>query len=259
MQLFKLTEIGITTQIIRRSKWYKDIKVLGFNTIEINRQNSVLYCNLYFLEKIKRYTRGCALSLHSATKGIFQDRRSFTEANLAMLLAEVDMCNILEAPQLVFHLTDGILEKGCKKKLGDIIDYASDHGVRMMYEPNSHMVADHSYDILETFPKIGYALDLGHLNCALCGSTLGCDMEQFIRQIRERVEYLHVSNNNGLRDEHISLGEGTLKWRRVLDLLNLSNVTKMIIEVRSMDRVEPTLRDLSDYLQVRYENCLMYN
>ena len=259
MQAPKLPRIGITTQIIRRSKWYKELGTLGFDTIEINRQNSVLYCNLYFLEKIKRYTQGYVLSLHSGSRGIFQRQRSFTEANLAMLRAEVDICSILNARQLVFHLSDGIASASDKRRLQEIIDDASDQGIRMMYEPNSHMVADYAYDALDSFPRIGLALDIGHLNCGHGGGTLGCEMDHFVRNVHDRVEYLHVSNNNGMRDEHTALSEGTLKWRHLLDSLDLTRVTTMIIEVRSMDRVAGTYCDMLDYMQGRYPDYTLYN
>ena len=73
---------------------------------EINRHNSTLPLDLYFLEKVKVYTQGYDLSVHSSAKGVFQSRTSFTEANLAVLLAEVDVCATLGARQLVFHLCD---------------------------------------------------------------------------------------------------------------------------------------------------------
>jgi hypothetical protein len=49
-------KIGVTTQVIRQAKWYKFIDELGFKAIEINRLNSKLHFNLFFLEKVKRYT-----------------------------------------------------------------------------------------------------------------------------------------------------------------------------------------------------------
>ena len=139
--------IGITTQIIRHSKWYKHIGDLGFEAIEINRQNSKLHFNLYFLEKVKKYLEGFALSLHSGTSGIFQPYETFTKANLATLAAEVDICRFLGAEQFVFHLNEGFLSKENKKRLKEVISYGLDSGVTMLYESNSLLVADYAYDI----------------------------------------------------------------------------------------------------------------
>ena len=241
--------IGITTQIIRQAKWYKHIGELGFNTIEINRQNSKLHFNLFFLEKVKKYTHGFNLSVHSGTAGIFQPIESFTKANLAILQAEVEVCAFLGARQFVFHLNDGIISADNKKRLKDVLSYAADLGVEMLYESNSALVADYAYDILGTFPELGYVLDLGHLNNGHGSGKLGCAMDDFVRQVRNRVVYIHASNNSGQKDEHHGLEDGTLNWRRILDMLDISKIIKIIIEVRHAHMVEKSTAALMSYLE----------
>jgi hypothetical protein len=90
-------KVGVSTQVILQPKWYKDVPKLGLGTVEINRRNSKLYFNTYFLKKIGRYLEGFDLSLHSATTGIFQEWESFTRAELEVLTAEVDICRFLGA------------------------------------------------------------------------------------------------------------------------------------------------------------------
>lgn len=247
-QKFKIPKIGITTHIIRQSKWYKHFQSLGFDTLEINRQMSKLYLDLYFCEKIKHYTKNVDLSIHSGTKGVFQPNSHFTKANLAVLTAEVELCAILGARQLVFHLSDGLLSADEKKQLAEVIAYAKRLDIRMMYESNSVMIARDAYEVLNSFPDLGYVLDLGHLNNGFGRGRLGCKIDEFIRNIRERIEYIHASNNCGTRDEHEALSKGTLNWRFVLDMIDLSKVEKIIIEVRDIDMVECSYNDLSRYL-----------
>ena len=241
--------IGITTQTIRRAKWYKQVQDLGFRAIEINRRNSKLHLNLYFLEKVKKYVEGFDLSLHTGTAGIFQDHESFTKANLAILTAEVDVCRVLGADQLVLHLNDGFMSPENKRRLGEVFAYARDMGVEILYESNSMLVADYAYDVLESFPDLGYVLDLGHLNAGHGTGRLGCDLERFVRQVRDRTVYVHASNNSGSCDEHCGLENGTLDWRHVLDLLDLEKVRKIIIEVRYMEMVENSRQELLRYLE----------
>jgi sugar phosphate isomerase/epimerase len=241
--------IGITTQIIRKAKWYKIIHELGFKAIEINRRNSKLHFNLYFLDKVQRYMAGFDLSIHSGTAGIFQQNESFTRANLAILTAEVDVCRVLGAQQLVFHMSEGILTPENKKRLKQVITYAEDLGVEMLYESNNTLVAEHAYDILENFPELGYVLDLGHLNHGFGRGKLGCEIDEFIHQVKDRVVYIHASNNSGRRDEHNGLENGTLNWRFVLDELDLSKIKKIIIEVRYLDMVEDTRKALTRYIE----------
>lgn len=247
--MIKTPTIGITTQIIRRAKWYKYINELGFNTVEINRQNSKLHFNLFFLEKVKRYMKGFDLSIHSGTAGIFQPYESFTKANLSILTAEIDVCSFLGARQFVFHLNEGYISPDNKRRLQEVLSYAADLGVDMLYESNSTLVADYAYDILESFPELGYVLDLGHLNNGYGSGKLGCAIDDFVSQVRNRVVYIHASNNSGRRDEHNGLENGTLDWRQVLDMLDISKIAKIIIEVRHEHMIEESVLELTSYLK----------
>lgn len=241
--------IGITTQVIREAKWYKHVREFGFNTVEINRQNSKLHFNVYFLEKVKRYLSGFDLSVHSGTSGIFQPRESFTKANLATLSAEIDLCKFLGARQFVFHLSDGFLSPDNKKRLHELVSYARDLGVQMLYESNSTLQADHAYDVLGAFPQLGYVLDLGHLNHGYHSGYLGCEIDDFVGQVKNRAVYIHASNNSGRRDEHKGLNDGTLDWRHVLDLLDISKLSKIIIEVRQAHMIEESARELTRFFE----------
>jgi sugar phosphate isomerase/epimerase len=247
--MFMTPIVGITTQIIRHAKWYKYIHELGFDAVEINRRTSKLHFNCYFLEKVKKYMDRFDLSVHSGTAGIFQPYESFTKANLAVLTAEIDVCCILGARQLVFHLNDGILSPENKKRLKEVISYGVGQGVEMVYESNSVLVADYAYDILESFPELGYVLDLGHLNNGYGRGKLGCEIDEFIHQVKDRVVYVHINNNSGKRDQHHGLENGTLDWRHVLDMLDFSKISKMIIEVRRMEMVESSRIELIRYLK----------
>ena len=241
--------IGITTQVIRQAKWYKYLRELGYRTIEINRQNSKLHFNLFFLEKVKRYLEGFDLSIHSGTAGIFQPHESFTKANLAILTAEIDVARYLGARQFVFHLSDGFMSVDDKRRLKEVLSYARDAGVDMLYESNSTLNADYAYDVLGSFPGLGYVLDLGHLNNGFGNGKLGCAIEDFVGQVKGRVAYIHASNNSGRRDEHKGLEEGTLDWRRVLDMLDLSRIAKIIIEVRHIHMLADSTAGIMRYLE----------
>ena len=118
-----------------------------------------------------------------------------------------------------------------------------------LYESNSAAVADYAFDILDSLPQVGYVLDLGHLNNGQGRGVLGCPMDDFLRQVRDRVVYVHASNNSGLRDEHNGLEEGSLDWRHVLDMLDLSKILKIIVEVRRVEMIERTTAELMSYLE----------
>lgn len=240
--------LGTTSQIIRSSKWYKDVAGLGVDAIEINRRYSKLHFNAYFLEKVKRYLKGIHVSLHSATTGLFQELDSFSKAELAILHAEIDVAGLLDAHEVVFHINRRALNEVHKRQLMRIIDYAKEKDIDLIYESDAGLQADHTCDVLETFENIGYALDLGHLNNGYSKNLLGCEIDEFISRVRERVVYIHANNNCGTMDEHKGLNDGTLDWCAVLDLLDIHKIKKIIIEVRSIEYLKDTLGTLRHYL-----------
>jgi len=243
--------IGITSQVIRMSKWYKAVAQMGFDAIEINRRNSKLHLSTFYLEKIKRYLHGIQISLHSATTGIFQELESFTSAELSVLRAEVDVARILGAGELIFHINDGRLNREKRRALSAAIDYAHLNGVLPIYESDAGFNAGRVFRVLDTFPDIGYALDLGHLNTGWGRNLLGCSIDAFIEKIKHRVVYIHADNNDGIKDQHLGLDHGSLDWQAVLNRLDICQIRKIIMEVCSAEHVSDSRRALRNYLAKR--------
>ncbi|MFZ1986674.1 MAG: TIM barrel protein [Desulfatitalea sp.] len=248
---FQWPLIGATSQVIRISKWYKAAVQLGFDALEINRRNSKLHLGTFHLEKIKRYLQGLHISLHSATTGIFQELESFSCAEMAVLQAEVDVARILGADELIFHINAGRLDVGKRLKLRPIIDYAHTCGILPIYESDAGMNAGQVLKVLDMFPDIGYALDLGHLNNGWGRNLLGCRIDTFIEKIKHRVVYVHANNNDGIKDQHYGLEQGCLDWRSVLDQLDIRQIRKIIIEVCSAEHIADSRRALLNYLDKR--------
>ncbi len=58
-------------------------------------------------------------------------------------------------------------------------------------------------------PRIGVCLDIGHANYSSQKIT------QWFEQLGDRIGYLHLSDNKGIYDDHLPLGEGTVDWDEV--------------------------------------------
>jgi sugar phosphate isomerase/epimerase len=243
--------IGATSQVIRSAKWYKTAAGLGFDALEINRRNTRLHLNTFHLAKVKRYLQGLHISLHSATTGIFQELESFSQAELATIKAEVDIARILEAGELIFHINAARMDAKRQQSLRRVIDYAHESGILPIYESDAGMNAKQVLKVLEIFPDIGYALDLGHLNNGWGRNLLGCRIDAFIEKINHRVVYIHANNNDGIGDQHWGLDQGGLDWRAVLDRIDIRQIRKIIIEVCSADYLDGSRRVLCDYLDRR--------
>ncbi len=68
-------------------------------------------------------------------------------------------------------------------------------------------------EIFNIFPKMKMTLDTGHANIDdWSGNRLLLLVEQFGRQIG----HLHFSDNNGRRDEHLAIGEGIIKFKKLI-------------------------------------------
>jgi sugar phosphate isomerase/epimerase len=124
----------------------------------------------------------------------------------------------------------------------------------MIYESNHKFYSKTCLDVLNSFPRLNYNLDLGHLNTSIGCKTLGMDLNNFLDKIKSRVVYIHAHNNNGINDEHKSLDKGTLDWREVLNRLNIFKARKIIIEIKTKEDILNTKRLLEDYLRKREKN-----
>ena len=71
-------------------------------------------------------------------------------------------------------------------------------------------------EILQRFPKLKLTLDTGHANI---GNRGGRRILDFIKQFGQRIGHLHVSDNFGERDDHVSLGTGTIDFSKVAKAL----------------------------------------
>ncbi|USS40020.1 sugar phosphate isomerase/epimerase [Thermococcus aggregans] len=85
--------------------------------------------------------------------------------------------------------------------------------------------------------NLGVAFDVGHLN------TTTRNFDEFIELLRDRIEYIHLSDNNGTEDSHLALGEGTVPWREILKKIPR---VPMSLEVRTFDAVLKSLNFLEE-------------
>lgn len=64
-------------------------------------------------------------------------------------------------------------------------------------------------------PAFGFCLDIGHVNCFSQRKII----ESWVREMGDRVKHIHIHNNNGWRDQHNILPEGTIPMKETLDIL----------------------------------------
>ena len=158
------------------------------------------------------------------------------EETLIQLKETVDMAVKIGAkaitvhPGLIHRLEDRIREMGRKYSIETLTDankYAEEQGVILSVENMPHRYAyfcntaeEHSYFIDKC--RCQATVDLGHAN------TNG-DIKPFLSL--KKICYYHLSDNNGEKDQHLSLGEGNI------NLKLLRKINNVIIELNNYQNV----------------------
>ncbi len=150
-------------------------------------------------------------------------------------------------PGLIHRLEDRVRDMGKNysiETLTEANNYAKDQGIIFSVEnmPNRYAyfcnnAQEHSFFIKECGSQA--TIDLGHAN------TNG-DVKPFLEM--KNISYFHLSDNNGEKDQHLSLGEGNLNLNLlkridnvIIELNNYQNVLKsreILINTRGVTDVQ---------------------
>ena len=85
-------------------------------------------------------------------------------------------------------------------------------------------------------PGIGVCLDIGHVNYT------PVPLETWMDTLWDRIGYFHLSDNNGVDDDHLPIGEGTVDWEKADRLWKqLNRKVPLTLEVGGPDGVRKSL------------------
>jgi len=84
-------------------------------------------------------------------------------------------------------------------------------------------------DILDQHPGFGMTFDIGHAHHS------GIPPERFIELLGHRIEVVHLHDNNGVYDEHLAPGRGSVDFKSVLCKLN--GCTTYVLEMKTLPDV----------------------
>lgn len=134
-----------------------------------------------------------------------------------------------------------------KEALREIGRYAADHGVLACLE---NMIAIREFlcrdpgellGMIDGIEGVGACFDLGHAN------TVGA-VPAFLAVLGS-ADHLHLHDNNGLSDEHLSIGEGTVDWAKVGPAVAASYDGIAVVEGRSVDEGRRSLERIRGWLR----------
>ena len=174
-------------------------------------------------------TYGLKLSLHApfldvnpASLSPFMRRMALKHLSRSLLKAAK-----LECVTLVMHggicphpKLKGSAYRLCSTSLNKLAKQARDLGVRLALE-NAPALEGWLFTEAEETAKVmregldswvGLCLDLGHANTAR-------QVEAFLDAAGDLTIHVHAHDNDGLKDLHLTPGDGSMNWRRVLERL----------------------------------------
>lgn len=181
--------------------------------------------------------------------------KSIIKNSIKLVKNAVNVCADINSPMFTFHAgftvdpkklgvkfsREGSIEKELAistfmNSSHEILEYAQSRGIKLAMELNvvqkfnldngkNKLLLFADYEetkiFLKNFKKnqIGILLDLGHTS--VTSHWLNFDKDRFVEKIKKRVSVVHVSNNNGLQDQHKQLTNNC--WQ-TLKLKNFKNI-----------------------------------
>lgn len=169
------------------------------------------------------------LNIASINKGIKEESKR-------QLLKTIDLASEISATAITIHPGHvGRIEKRIKdmateiaiESIGDLVEYGKEKKVIVSVEnmPNKDKFLGTTPENIEKIAResgSNITIDTGHAN------TTDCCSEFFELK---NITYFHLNDNNGIKDQHVPLGDGTL------DLSLLKKVHKGILELNTFEKV----------------------
>ncbi len=121
------------------------------------------------------------------------------------------------------------------KSLAELKEFAEDRSVTFLFENmgDMHFFNLRTPEDLGLIDGSGFTLDTGHANLNHCLAGF----------LDAKFGHMHLHDNDGRRDTHSPVGEGTIDFRAVMAAQRREHATA-VIEVRTLDGVRKSLRAL---------------
>jgi len=229
---------------------FKDYPFEGY---ELKSNVDELKPNIVILLKIKEDFHKMDLSLHSQLSRIFSCSErgfpEFAEAEMNILKSEIIISKLLGIKQIIFHMKETSFRDQEIKRFNEILDFAYKNKIEMLYE--NHVCSEEIIlNVLKTFPKVKFCLDIGHLNVAMHNGKFKMNLDKFLEKIKPKLISIHAHNNHGERDEHNSIEDGSFDWKKFLNKLKNSNLKRIVIESRRKEDILKTKELLNNFYKL---------
>lgn len=121
--------------------------------------------------------------------------------------------------------------------LKELVRYGKKFNIQIMFENATERgeiteLKDFKY-IVDRVSNLKVLLDIGH---AFINGGMK-NIQNYIKSFKNKLEHIHMSDNHGQHDEHLSLGSGLIDYKKVIRLLKKIKYDKTItFEIFTKDR-----------------------
>lgn len=159
-----------------------------------------------------------------------------------LIAAELGAKKVVLHPSMVFgmggHVLDTVREYSFAF-ISAMVNQAKQLDITICLEnmmPHNILGVDPPYfqQIFQEFPDLKLTLDTGHANL---GDPAGIRLKELVHHFPDRLEHIHISDNYGMRDDHLAVGQGTVDFKNLVrELKKIGYNNTITLEVFSNDR-----------------------
>ncbi|MGZ4851117.1 MAG: sugar phosphate isomerase/epimerase family protein [Candidatus Bathyarchaeia archaeon] len=227
------------------------IEILDDGTHELDKKR---------VETLKEVAK--SFSLEYTVHGPFADiniaspSKAMLDASMKRLKQSMAFANQLDAKLWVFHpgAKTGIGQfypngdwKQNNKSIQELSKTAEQYGLNIALEnlPAKYYffmskAEDFTRFYRETNLPVGIVLDLGHAN-------LEGQIEPFFKLLADKITHIHASDNDGVEDQHLGVGQGKIDYEWLAGTLDRLSYNKSVI-VESITNVAQSIQKLKQLL-----------
>ncbi|MGZ4907204.1 MAG: sugar phosphate isomerase/epimerase family protein [Halobacteriota archaeon] len=236
-QLGELADIGFNGW-----EFIADGKRLDLTTLSLI-QHAVSSCGL----EVSIHAPFSDLNIASVNQPIWLE--TLRQIKEAIALGAEYACIFIVHPGYISPLATQCVDKAVSKNneaLIAIAQSAAEHGVRATVENMANVdgFLGRLPEEIEAMTKnsVGFTFDIGHANTTH-------SIESFLKM---PADHVHLHDNHGVMDEHLTLGEGNIDWNRILNALRHYKGA-LVIEARNVDEGAQSLSYLKSTASRRAE------
>ncbi|MGA3289729.1 MAG: sugar phosphate isomerase/epimerase family protein [Candidatus Bathyarchaeia archaeon] len=227
------------------------IEILDDGTHELDKKRVVT-----LKEAAKSYSLEYSVHAPFADINIASPSKNMLNASMKRLKQSMVYTNMLDAKLWVFHpgaktgigqFYPGADWKQNNESIQELYDKAEEYGINIALE---NLPAKYYFFMSkpeefvrfyrETNLPIGIVMDVGHAH-------LEGQIEPFFNMLADKIVHIHASDNNGLDDQHLGIGEGKIDYKWFQQTLKKMGYDKSVI-IESMTNVQESIQKLKQLL-----------